>query len=171
MSILIVILSACQVSVRENEPIPAPDFTLPDINGNMINLSDFKGQVVLLDFWATWCIPCRQELPHFQKLHETYKDQGFAMIGISVDEAGAAIVKPFLEKYNIDYTNLISTLEVEKLYGDGTPEIKKKYGPIQGIPVTFIINRKGEIIQRYMGETPRRIFEAHITRLLQEPSA
>ncbi len=171
MSIFIVILTACQLRIRENDPIPAPDFTLPDINGNMVNLSDFKGQVVLLDFWATWCIPCRQELPHFQKLYDTYKDQGFAMIGISVDEAGATIVRPFLEKNNIDYVNLISSFEVEKLYGDGTPEIKKKYGSIQGIPVTFIINRKGEIIQRYVGETPRRIFEAHITKLLQEPSS
>lgn len=169
--ILLLSLLSCQVAVKEKEPIPAPDFSVADINGNPVSLNDFRGKVIILDFWATWCIPCRQELPHFQELHEAYKDRGFAMVGVSVDQGGTAMVKPFVEKNRLTYVNLIATEEMAKLYGEGTPAIKKMYGPIQGIPATFIINKKGEIVQKYVGEVPRRIFEAHIKKLLEEPAS
>ncbi|MEW5807653.1 MAG: TlpA disulfide reductase family protein [Acidobacteriota bacterium] len=171
LMILILSLAACRVRIRENSPIPAPDFTLADLDGNIVSMSNFKGNVVILDFWATWCAPCRKEIPHFQKLYDTYRDQGFVMIGASFDEGGAAVVKSFLEKNNVTYPNVIANKEIEGLYGSKNPYINQVYGPIQGIPATFIINKNGEIVQKYVGETPRRVFEAHITKLLQEPTS
>ncbi len=167
--ILSLILSAsCQVSVREKTPIKAPDFTLEDIHGNSVSLTDYEGKVILLDFWATWCAPCIKEMPVLQDLYDTYRDSGFEVIGISVDEQGAVIVKPFLKKVGATYPNLIYSEEVVQDYGGGNPEILNTYGPLQGIPATFIINRNGEIVQKYVGEVPRRILEAHIRKLLEE---
>ena len=85
----------------------APSFTLQDLEGNQISLSDFRGKVVILDFWATWCPPCAKEVPHFVALHEQYKDQGFAMVGISTDRKGVSAVKSFARKHRIKSPLLI----------------------------------------------------------------
>lgn len=164
----LILYLSCQLSVKEKTPIQAPDFTLEDIHGNMVSLKDFEGKVILLDFWATWCAPCVKEMPLLQDLYEAHKDNGLEIIGISIDQQGAAIVRPFLEDLGVSFTNLIYTEEVTRSYGEGNPDILKIYGPLQGIPSTFFINRKGEIIQKYVGEVPRRILEAHIAKLLNE---
>ncbi len=163
-----ILYSACQVSVKEKAPIKAPDFTLEDIHGNSVSLKDYEGKVILLDFWATWCVPCVKEMPVLQDLYETHRENGFEIIGISVDQQGVVVVKPFLEGMGVTFPNLIYTEEVVQSYGEGNPEIFNAYGPIQGIPATFIINRNGEIVQKYVGEVPRRILENHILRLLEE---
>ena len=136
---------------------PAPSFTLQDLNGKQVSLSDFKGKVVVLDFWATWCPPCVKEIPHFIELHEQYKDRGFAMVGISLDHQGVSVVKSFVRKYQVNYPILMT---------DG--RVDKAYGGITGIPTTFVIDSAGNIRQKYVGYRDKAIFEADIKALLEE---
>lgn len=166
--LFLIISLSCQVRVKENEPIKAPDFTLQDIHGNQVSLKDFEGKVIILDFWATWCAPCIKEMPILQDLYNTHKERGFEIVGVSVDQQGVLVVKPFIEEQGLTFPNLIYTEEMAANYGEGNPEIFEAYGPLQGIPSVFIINKKGEIIQKYVGEVPRRILETHIIKLLEE---
>jgi peroxiredoxin len=135
----------------------APSFTLQDLKGNQISLSDFKGKVVVLDFWATWCPPCVKEIPHFIELYKQYKDQGFAMVGISVDREGISVVKSFTRKYQINYPILMT---------DG--QVQKAYGGIPSIPTTFVIDSAGNIRRKYVGYRDKAVFEADIKALLAE---
>ncbi|MCH8119361.1 MAG: TlpA family protein disulfide reductase [Planctomycetes bacterium] len=136
---------------------PAPSFTLQDLKGNQISLSDFKGKVVILDFWATWCPPCVVEIPHFIALYEQYKDQGFAMVGISVDLEGISVVKSFALKHRVNYPILMA---------DG--QVQKAYGGISNIPTTFVIDSAGNIRRKYVGYKDKAVFEADIKALLAE---
>lgn len=133
----------------------APDFTLPDIAGNQIASSSFKGKVVILDFWATWCPPCREEIPHFVNLQSKYRDQGLAIVGMSLDAGGAKDVKPFAEEHDVNYTMLIANDETARAYGN-----------ITAIPTTFVIDREGRIVQRFLGYTAPEVFEQAIKPLL-----
>ena len=139
---------------------PAPSFTLRDLNGKTVSLSDFKGKVVVLDFWATWCPPCVKEIPHFIELYEQYKDKGFVMVGISVDREGVSVVKSFAGKHRINYPILMT---------DG--QVDKAYGGITAIPTTFVIDRAGNIRQKYVGYRDKAVFEADIKALLAEAEA
>jgi len=135
----------------------APSFTLQDLNGKQVSLSDFKGKVVILDFWATWCPPCVKEIPHFIALYEQYKDQGFAIVGISLDHQGISVVKSFARKYRVNYPILMT---------DG--QVDKAYGGIPSIPTTFVIDSAGNIRQKYVGYRDKAVFEADIKALLEE---
>ena len=139
------------------EPVftPAPDFTLNDAYGNEVRLSDFKDKVVILDFWATWCPPCKAEIPHFIELQDEYKDQGLEIIGISLDWNGHRIVAPFAEENGINYTLLL-----------GNEEITDSYGGIMSIPTTFVIDRESRIRNRYIGYRDKEVFEGIIKELL-----
>jgi cytochrome c biogenesis protein CcmG/thiol:disulfide interchange protein DsbE len=139
---------------------PAPSFTLQDLNGKQVSLSDFKGKVVILDFWATWCPPCVKEVPHFVALYEQYKDKGFAIVGISVDRAGISVVKSFVEKYRVNYPVLMTDRQVEKAYGD-----------ITSIPTTFVIDSAGNIRRTYVGYRDKAVFEADVKTFLAEAEA
>ena len=156
------------VEIKPSQPIadstpsktdsnPAPEFTLPDLNGKNVSLADFKGKIVILDFWATWCPPCIQEIPHFIELQEQYKDKGFAMLGISLDQAGIDVVKSFAQKYKINYPILMH---------DGRVHIA--YGGISYIPTTFVIDPTGNIRKKYTGYIDKAVFEADIKELLPE---
>ncbi len=138
----------------------APSFTLQDLNGKTVSLSDFKGKVVVLDFWATWCPPCVKEIPHFIALYEQYKDKGFAMVGISLDREGVSVVESFARKYRINYPILMT---------DG--RVDKTYGGIPSIPTTFVIDSAGNIRQKYIGYRDKAVFEADIKALLAEAEA
>ncbi len=135
----------------------APSFALQDLDGKTVSLSDFKGKVVVLDFWATWCPPCVKEIPHFIELHEQYKDKGFAMVGISLDREGVGVVKSFVQKYQVNYPILMT---------DG--QVDKAYGGIPSIPTTFVIDSVGNIRQKYVGYNDKAVFEADIKKLLAE---
>ncbi|OQY26658.1 MAG: hypothetical protein B6244_12895 [Candidatus Cloacimonetes bacterium 4572_55] len=139
------------------------DFTLKDLEGNDVKLSDFAGKVVILDFWDTWCPPCKAEIPHFVELQKEYGDQGFQMIGAAFGQKGLSDVKKFVEKNNVDYVNLMATPEVIKQYGEGHDG-----EPIQGIPTTFVIDKKGNIYKKYVGFIEKSIFEKDIKNLLAE---
>ena len=133
------------------------DFVFNDLNDKPLRLSDFRGKVVLVDVWATWCPPCREEIPGFIKLYEKYKDKGLEIIGISVDQGGKNIVKTFTEKFKINYHIVI-----------GDPgEVMKIFGPIRGIPTTFLIDEKGMIKNKYIGYRPEEVFEEDIKKLLE----
>lgn len=136
---------------------PAPNFELPDVNGKKVRLSDFKGKIIILDFWATWCPPCRAEIPGFIELYNKYKDKGVVVIGISLDEGGVRDVVPFMKEFGINYPILI-----------GNFKVTQDYGGIRGIPTTFVIDRKGNIRAKYVGYRPKEVFERDIIMLLNE---
>jgi peroxiredoxin len=134
---------------------PAPDFALRDIDGKTIRLSDFKGKVVLLDFWATWCGPCKIEIPWFIEFERKHKDKGFAVIGISMDEEGWDVVRPFLSRLNVNYRVVI-----------GNDSTAQAYGGIDALPTTFLIDREGRIAATHQGLVGKRDFEDGIEQLL-----
>lgn len=131
----------------------APGFTLPDLNGKPVSLADFKGKVVVLDFWATWCPPCRREIPDFIKLQTEYGSKSVQIVGIALDEPGK--VQEFARQNGMNYPVLL-----------GTQEISVKYGGIEGIPTTFIIDKNGKIANRFEAFRPRAVFEEEIKKLL-----
>ena len=124
----------------------APDFELKDASGRIVKLSDYRGKVVVLDFWATWCPPCRQEIPGFVALQSKYKERGVEVIGVSFDESWA-LVKPFMQSNGINYTVVL-----------GDQEIAQRYGGITGIPTTFVIDREGVIRTKKVGYGPPEFF-------------
>jgi peroxiredoxin len=136
---------------------PAPAFTLQDLNGKNVSLADFRGKVLILDFWATWCPPCVKEIPHFIELYEQYKDKGVEIVGISLDQAGVSVVKAFVQKYQIKYPIMMT---------DG--KIDKAFGGIPSIPTTFLIDSAGNISKKYVGYNDKAVFEADIKKLLPE---
>lgn len=131
----------------------APGFTLSDIGGKSVSLSDFRGKVVVLDFWATWCPPCRREIPDFINLQKEYGSRGVQIVGVALDEP--AKVQAFVRQNGMNYPVLL-----------GTDDIALKYGGIQGIPTTFVIDRKGKIVSKFEGFRPKDVFESEIKKLL-----
>ena len=132
------------------------NFTLKDINGKNVVLSAYKGQVVLLDFWATWCPPCRKEIPGFIELYNNYKSRGFAVLGVSMDDS-TSDVKKFARQLKMNYPVLI---------GYGRDDLEKAFGPLPGMPTSFIIARDGRICGRHTGFLAKEEFERKIKGLL-----
>jgi thiol-disulfide isomerase/thioredoxin len=130
-------------TTNDKNLLPAPSWSLTDINGKQISSEDLKGRVVLIDFWATWCPPCRKMIPNLIKLDETYQDHGLAVVGISLDEDGAKSVKPFNEKNGVKYLSLL-----------GSEDVIKAFGGITSIPTSFLIDRKGNIVRMHQGYVP-----------------
>ncbi len=135
---------------------PAPDFALKDIDGQTVHLSDYKGKVVILDFWATWCGPCRMEIPWFIDLQRRNKDRGLEVLGVSMDDNGWADVKPFLTEMKINYRVVIGN--------DQTAEV---YGGVESLPTTFLIDRDGKIAVVHVGLANRKDIEDGVEQLLQ----
>lgn len=133
----------------------APNFTLLDLEGKPFSFSDLKGKVVILDFWATWCPPCREEIPHFKALYSQYKSEGLEVVGISVDKGGVNVVKSFARDYEINYPILM-----------GNQEVAADYGGIRGIPTTFVVDRQGRIVEKFVGYRDKEVFESVIQKLL-----
>lgn len=132
------------------------DFTLTDMTGAEVRLADLKGKVVLLNFWATWCGPCRLETPWFVELQEKYRDQGFRIVGISVDDPPEAL-PPFAKRFKVNYPLVV---------GVDREDVQKAYGPIFGVPMTFIIGRNGRICMKHVGPASKEQFESEIKSLL-----
>jgi cytochrome c biogenesis protein CcmG/thiol:disulfide interchange protein DsbE len=134
---------------------PVPDFTAQDIYGNTFNFSDLKGKVVILDFWATWCAPCKVEIPWFLDLYDRYKGQGLEVVGVAMDDEGMSVVKPFAEKLRINYHVVL-----------GNENLATQFGGIVGLPTTFIIGRDGKIVAQHQGLVGRNTFEEAVKKLL-----
>ena len=133
----------------------APDFTLKKMNGEPFTLSKHKGKVVVLNIWATWCPPCRKEIPDFIEIQKEMRDEGVLFVGVSVDIEGWEVVRPFAKDYGINYPLVVD---------DGT--VSQKYGPFRGIPTTFIINKKGEIEYVAPGMVNREVLEPALKKLV-----
>lgn len=131
------------------------DYTLPDIEGKQVKLADFKGKVILLNFWATWCGPCKAEIPGFVELQEQYKND-LVVLGFSVDDP-AEKAKAFATEYKINYPVVL---------GLGRDEVQDAYGPIWGIPTSFLISRDARVCKKHMGIAPKAVFEKEIQALL-----
>lgn len=116
-------------------PFPAPEFKLPTLPGNETSLADYKGKYVLLNFWATWCPPCLEEMPSMESVYQRYKDQDFAVVAISSDEGGKADITPFIEKLGVTFPILI----------DADKAVSTTYGAIN-LPLSFLLNRDGHVI-------------------------
>jgi cytochrome c biogenesis protein CcmG/thiol:disulfide interchange protein DsbE len=136
----------------------APDFTLKDAQGRAVKLSDFRGQVVLLDFWATWCGPCKIEIPWFIDLQRRHKDRGFTVLGVAMDDEGWDVVKPFIQEMGVNYRVVIGN--------DMTAQL---YGGIGNLPTTFLIDREGRVATVLVGVSGRREFDEGVEKLLQAP--
>lgn len=135
----------------------APDFILKSTGGKRIKLSDYKGKIVILDFWATWCPPCRKGIPDLINIQKTYK-KNLVVIGISLDTGTKSDVIPFMKKYGINY-NVV--------YADN--EVVQNYGNIQAIPTSFIIDKKGNIVTSFVGLQEKEAFVNEINKLLKKP--
>lgn len=138
----------------------APDFALKDANGKLIHLADYKGKVVLLDFWATWCGPCKVEIPWFTEFQRKYKDRGFEVLGVSMDDDGWKSINPYVAKSKINYRVVL-----------GDDKTGDQYGGLEALPTTFVIDRAGRIAAVHVGLTDKRIFEDAIENLLQAPAS
>ena len=131
------------------------DFKLKDVDGKEVALSSFKGKVVLLNFWATWCGPCKAEIPGFVELQDKYRDK-LTIIGYSVDDT-AELAKKYAAEYKMNYPILL---------GEGREELQDAYGPIWGIPASFLISKDGKVCRKHMGIAPKAVFEKEIVALL-----
>lgn len=132
-------------------------FTIKDMNGQDVRLSDYKGKVILLNFWATWCGPCKVEIPEFVELQAAYKDKGFVVLGISTDDSPEQL-RAFARQMKMNYPVLV---------GNNRSDITDDaYGPMWGIPVSFLIAKNGTICRKYMGIATREQLEREITTLL-----
>jgi len=141
--------------------IEAVDFALTDIDGDSVRLSDYRGKVVILDFWATWCPPCVREIPHFNELAREFGDRGLVVLGVSVDREGVIAVNRFKRKIPIDYRVVMVDQQTFETYQSYLPPTERG-----GIPFSFIIDRKGTIRQHYVGYRPKEIFEEAVKPLL-----
>jgi len=151
----IVFLSACSDKQTPADSATfAAEFSLQDLNGNTVKLSDYRGRVVLLEFWATWCPPCRAAIPDIEKIHQRYKDKGLVVLAISLDKGDWSFVKSFLVSYGITYAVL-----------KGTDDIPERY-KVRSIPTTMILDKTGKIIKRYVGFGTEENFEKDIKVLL-----
>jgi cytochrome c biogenesis protein CcmG/thiol:disulfide interchange protein DsbE len=153
-------VAVCAVSCRQqivstSQEGLAPDFTLKDLDGKTFRFADTKGKVVILDFWATWCPPCRMEIPHFEALYRQYGAKGLVIVGVALDQGGTRDVKPFIEENGVTYPVVI-----------GDQRTAGAYGGIRGIPTTFIIDRKGRIVEKAVGYRDREFFESRVKELL-----
>jgi peroxiredoxin len=139
----------------------APEFTLKDSNGQTVHLTDYKGKVVLLDFWATWCGPCKVEIPWFIEFEQQFKDRGFAVLGVSMDEDGWDAVKPYIEDHKINYRVML-----------GNEQVSDIYGGLDSLPTTLLIDREGKIASVHIGlSLGKEEFRDDIDHLLGASSA
>ncbi len=155
---LLLALGACSSSPEKEDIRHAPDFTLATIDGNRVRLSDFKGKVVLLDFWATWCPPCRAAIPHLVELQEKYGKDGLVVIGMNMDQNPDDLAE-FMSRTTFNYP----VVRVDE-------QTRTAYGGVPSIPMAFLIDRKGRIREKYMGYSAEiaENMDRMIQHLLQE---
>jgi len=148
-----------KLSRRSKRTTTPPDFSLPDLSNKAVTLSSYHGEVVLLDFWATWCEPCRDETPHFVDIQNKYGPQGLQILGISMDDSSQP-VRDFAQQYHVNYPLVMGTAKTGQLYGG-----------ILGLPVFYLIDRDGRIRARHIGPTDPSVLEKEIADLLQAPAS
>ena len=151
---------AAQPAANTKTNKPAPGFSIQDAGGKTVTLAEYKGKVVLLNFWATWCGPCKVEIPWFSEFERKYKDRGLAVLGVAMDDEGWDVVKPYLQKNNIAYRIAV-----------GNDKLAESYGGVESLPTTFIIDRDGTIAAEHQGLVSKDDYEKEIVRLLDKRAA
>lgn len=132
---------------------------LADLDGKPVSLADFKGKVVILDFWATWCAPCRDEIPGFVELQKKFADKGHVVVGISLDQEGAALVQKFVKQHGVTYPVVL-----------GNQEVAAAYDGIDALPTTFIIDREGKVAKGHPASRSRRGLKPTLRRCSERGS-
>jgi peroxiredoxin len=150
---------ARQVVREDSHRKHAPDFALKDANGKLVHLADYRGKVVLLDFWATWCGPCKIEIPWFMEFQRKYKDRGFEVLGVSMDDDGWKAITPFVNQKKINYRIVL-----------GDDKTGDQYGGLEALPTTFVIDRSGRIASVHVGLAGKKDFADAIEKLLEDPA-
>jgi thiol-disulfide isomerase/thioredoxin len=154
-------LSAAAVALLAISPLvasarPAPSFTVKTLEGKPLKSSDLKQKPMIVDFWATWCGPCRASMPHLSAMQTRYEKQGLTVIGLSVDEQGPQGVKKFANQLGVKFTLAMAN-----------DDVLDAYGPIRSIPTTFFINRKGDIVRRVVGYIDGETMEDYVKEILE----
>jgi len=153
--------TGCAQKAKKSSGHGAPEFSLKDADGKMVHLSDYKGKVVLLDFWATWCGPCKIEIPWFMEFEKQFKDQGFAVVGVSMDEDGWTAIKPYVQNMKMNYRVLL-----------GDDAVSAAYGGLESLPTTVLISREGRIASTHIGVSMgKEEFKNEIVKLLDSSNA
>ena len=155
---IVIILIGLVFSISCKKPEAAselPDVQLKDLNGGTVDLAQFKGKPVIINFWATWCGPCRFEIPMLNELHRKYSPKGLVIVGISTDEEGASIVKPFMKDLPIEYASYLKGSDTEE-----------KFGGVWALPTTIFFDKDGKQIEKILGVQPREFFEQKIQQML-----
>ncbi len=147
------------VAKKTNHRKHAPEFALKDASGKLVHLADYQGKVVLLDFWATWCGPCKIEIPWFTEFQRKYKDRGFEVLGVSMDDDGWKSITPFVTEKKINYRIVL-----------GDDKTGDKYGGLEALPTTFVIDRDGRIASVHVGLANKKDFSDAIEKLLEDPA-
>lgn len=145
------------VFIKPQDRAMAPDFTLNDSGGKAVRLSELRGDVVLVNFWATWCVPCRVEIPMFMGFQRAYRDRNFAVLGVAVDDEGWSVVRPYAESKNINYPVVV-----------GDDRVSDLFGGLKAVPTTFVIDRQGRIAATHIGLCQKSEYEGDIKALLNE---
>lgn len=145
----------------ETDPVPAPDVTMETIDGQTLNLAEQQDKVVLVNFWATWCGPCRREIPDLIDLYDDLKSEGFVIVGIAVDQEGAEVVEPFVEEEQINYPIVL----------DPEQSMEKHFEAMYGLPTTYVVNREGMIVRRVLGVFPVEDMKPKLKDMLSEKSS
>ncbi len=151
-----VIILSLLITIEASAATKMPPFSLKSVSdGKVVNSSSFKGKVLLLTFFATWCPPCAQEVPVLNELQEELASSGFSVIGLSVDQQGPKVVKKFMKKKSIGYPVLMAEAQTTS-----------DFGGVYGIPVAFLVNKSGNVVKKYTGYVQHEILEKDVRSLL-----
>jgi len=154
-SLLAIVATSLSAFSQQKSKQQAPNFSLKTSDGKTVELAKLKGKVVLVNFWATWCGPCRKEMPDFVDAYKQHQAKGLEIVGVSLDQEGWDVVNPFLKKYGINFPVVI---------GDG--KLAQAYGGIEFIPTSFFIDRQGNIVDQHIGMISREQLEKKLKSLL-----
>lgn len=155
---VVVAVAPRNIRAQERPARQVPDFSLTTLEGKALKFSDYRGKVVLIDFWATWCVPCQTEIPRFVAFQKRYSAQGFQVIGISMDDSPAEVRK-FYIKFNMNYP-----------VGLGDAKLADQFGGVLGLPLTFLIIRDGTIFKQYNGNSDVDKMEEDVKLVLRSGS-
>jgi thiol-disulfide isomerase/thioredoxin len=153
-------LGGAKLVASDNIGKPAPDFELTSLEGKTVKLSDFKGRPVLINFWATWCGPCKIEMPWFIDLKKKYEGQGFEIIGIAMEDTENEKIAEFTKKIGVNYVIV-----------KGKNSVADAYGDVQGLPTSFYVDREGKIVAQHAGLVSRSTIEDDIKLAVGEKKA